>query len=99
MSTAVDVRGLTRHWDARGFSCEERTTAPGQMVPRHAFDHDELVVVLEGDMEIYVAGRTLRPRRGEEVVIPAGTRHALRNVGATPARRLHGFERDLAHTD
>jgi quercetin dioxygenase-like cupin family protein len=97
--STVDVEELTRSWDERGFNCEEHTDAPGKGVPRHAFDHDELVVVIEGDIEINVAGKTMRPGKGEEVVIPAGTEHEVRNVGQKPARRLHGFERDLAFTD
>ena len=97
--TNACIEELTKTWNSRGFRCEERIDAPGKADPLHAFDHDELLVVLEGDIEVDIAGKTLCPTAGESVVIPAGAEHEVRNVGSQPARCLHGFEHDLAQTD
>jgi mannose-6-phosphate isomerase-like protein (cupin superfamily) len=50
-------------------------------------------MVLEGALEIEIDGEATRPPVGEEVLIPAGARHTVRNVGGTPARWLHGHRR------
>ncbi len=49
-------------------------------------------MVLEGELELEMQGRTFRPKRGEEVLIPARARHTVRNVGGTTARWLYGYK-------
>ena len=39
-------------------------------------------MVLEGEVEFDIAGRVIRPTPGEEVLIPAGTLHTVRNSAA-----------------
>ena len=38
-----------------------------------------------------IAGRILRLEVGQEVMLPAGVRHTVRNVGGTSARWLYGY--------
>ena len=40
---------------------------------------------------IEIAGRILRLDAGQEVMLPAGVRHTVRNVGGTSARWLYGY--------
>ena len=49
-------------------------------------------MVLEGELELEMHGRTFRPKRGEEVLIPARVRYTVRNVGGTTARWLYGYK-------
>ena len=49
-------------------------------------------MVLEGELELEMQGRTFRPKQGEEVLIPAKVRHTVRNVGGTTARWLYGYK-------
>jgi len=59
-------------------------------------DTDEVVIVVEGEVEFEIAGVTHRPRAGEELLIPAGARHTVRNLGTTESRWLYGYEREKA---
>lgn len=43
-------------------------------------------MLIEGELELSFQGKTLRPSVGEEVLIPAETRHTVRNVGGTTNR-------------
>ena len=40
-----------------------------------------------------IAGQLHRPQVGEEVLIPAGAVHSVRNIGHTTARWLYGYKR------
>jgi hypothetical protein len=51
---------------------------------------DELVMAIEGDLELKFQGRRFHPAIGEEVLIPARVRHTVSNVGKTTARWLYG---------
>ena len=44
---------------------------------------DELVVLLEGEIEVGIEGKAERPKKGEEIFIPANTFHKVRNIGQT----------------
>jgi uncharacterized cupin superfamily protein len=54
---------------------------------------DELVMLIEGELELRFGGRTLHPQPGEEILIPAGAPHTLRNLGATKNRWYYGYRR------
>lgn len=89
--TKIDLEALRAEWAARGFSCELWIDPPDQIW--HDFEHDidELVMLLEGDCQIDMDGRTMTVHPGDELLIPAGTRHTVRNCGDGPARWLHGY--------
>jgi quercetin dioxygenase-like cupin family protein len=82
---------VLRDWAARGFSCGLWIDPPGQRWEGYVHDTDELVVVLEGELEIEIAGRRHRPKSGEELFISAGARHSVRNIGGTTAKWLYGY--------
>jgi quercetin dioxygenase-like cupin family protein len=63
--------------------------APGVVAPKHSHPGEEIVYVLEGSLEYQVEGQppvTLKP--GEVLFIPAGTIHAVKNVGSGNAAEL-----------
>ena len=86
-----DRDGIRRAWANRGFTCDLWIDPPNQIW--HDFEHDvdELVLLIEGTCQIEMNGRTLRLADGDELLIPAGTRHTVRNCGGGPARWLHGY--------
>ena len=49
-------------------------------------------MLMEGALELELQGRILRPRIGEEVLIPAHTPHGVRNIGGATARWLYGYK-------
>jgi len=63
--------------------------AQGATAPRHSHPGEEIVFMIEGTLEYRLDGRppvTIRP--GEVVFIPAGTVHAVTNVGSGNAAEL-----------
>lgn len=96
MSGKVDRAAIERDWHKRGFSCGLWTDPPGQEWRDFVHATDELVIPLEGEIELEFAGRTFRPSVGEEILIPARTNHTVRNVGGRTARWLYGYKQGSA---
>jgi mannose-6-phosphate isomerase-like protein (cupin superfamily) len=86
-----DVETVRGQWARLGFSCELWIDPPDQVWHDFLHDVDELVLLIDGDCQIEMDGRTLRLSAGDEVRIPAGTRHTVRNCGDRPAKWLHGY--------
>ena len=92
MAQTVHITAVRSDWQARGFGCDVWTDPPGQVWEDYRHAVDELVMVLEGEMEFDIAGRVIRPAPGEEVLIPAGEIHTVRNLSATTSRWLYGYK-------
>jgi mannose-6-phosphate isomerase-like protein (cupin superfamily) len=43
-------------------------------------------MLVDGEIDVCFEGKTLRPGPGEEIVIPAGASHTVRNAGNTMNR-------------
>jgi mannose-6-phosphate isomerase-like protein (cupin superfamily) len=78
-------------WAQRGFSCAIWVDPPGQVWCDFVHATDELVMPVEGEIELEIGGMKCYPRIGEEVVIPAGVRHTVRNVGNCVSRWYYGY--------
>jgi mannose-6-phosphate isomerase-like protein (cupin superfamily) len=78
-------------WAKRGFSFESWTDPPGQVWRDFMHEVDELVMLIEGEIEVELAGVAVRPQPGEEVLIPARTRHTVTNIGDVPSRWCFGY--------
>ncbi len=89
----MEQKHIATNWAARGFSCELWVDPPGQCWEDFTHATDELVVVLEGQMECEIEGRTEHPQPGKELLIPARAVHSARNIGPTTARWLFGYQR------
>jgi mannose-6-phosphate isomerase-like protein (cupin superfamily) len=61
------------------------TIAPGQDAgPEEEHAGDQIVYVLEGEAEVRVGAERFVARPGALVMVPAGTRHHVRNAGTAP---------------
>jgi quercetin dioxygenase-like cupin family protein len=89
----IDRDQVQRDWAERGFSCGLWVDPPGQRWEDFVHAADELVMVVDGELELEIAGDLHHPKVGEELFIPAGARHSVRNVAATTARWLYGYRR------
>jgi quercetin dioxygenase-like cupin family protein len=87
---------IRSQWTQRGYSFEYWIDPPGQVWRDFKHDVDELVTLIEGEIEIELEGRRLRPRVGEEVTIPAGARHTVMNTGDAANRWCFGYRRRSA---
>jgi quercetin dioxygenase-like cupin family protein len=91
MAQTVDIKAVRSDWQSRGFSCDVWTDPPGQVWNDYRHAVDEVVMVLEGDVEFEIAGNVVRPAPGEELLIPAGAVHTVRNLGTTTSQWLYGY--------
>jgi quercetin dioxygenase-like cupin family protein len=63
--------------------------APGVAFPKHSHPGEELVNVTEGLLEYALEGREpVTLKAGDVLFIPAGTPHAVRNVGSSNAAEI-----------
>ena len=93
MTTPVDQDSVAADWRERGFSCGLWVDPPGQVWADFVHDTDEIVMVVEGEVEFEIEGEIHRPSAGEELRIPAGASHTVRNLGKTESRWLYGYKR------
>jgi quercetin dioxygenase-like cupin family protein len=57
--------------------------APGVAAPRHSHPGEEIVYAIEGSLEYQLEGQPpVTLHAGEVLFIPAGTIHAVKNVGS-----------------
>lgn len=89
--TAVNKQNVSKDWAARGFSCDLWVDPPGQRWEDFVHATDELVLVVEGELEFEINGVISHPKIGEELFIPAGAVHSVRNIGRQTARWLYGY--------
>jgi mannose-6-phosphate isomerase-like protein (cupin superfamily) len=59
------------------------TLEPGQHTPESADALDQVLLVVEGEGEAAVDGKTTRLAAGERLAVRAAARHALRNTAST----------------
>ena len=72
------------------FCVAELTIAPGSGIPMHAHKkEDEMFHVTDGEVEFDFVDRQVTAPAGTTVFIPHGQFHALRTVGAQPARIIN----------
>ena len=89
----MDQEQIAQDWTARGFSCGLWIDPPGQRWEGFVHDTDELVLLIEGELELEIEGEVHRPQPGDELFIPAGARHSVRNIGGTTSKWLYGYRR------
>lgn len=87
----VDRAAVARDWRARGFSCDLFVDPPGREWNGFVHATDELVTVIEGRLEMEVGEERLVAAPGDEVFIPRGVTHSVRNRSAGTTRWLYGY--------
>lgn len=84
---------LSKDWAKRGFTCGLWADAPGQKWENYVHDVDELLLVREGVIEFEMNGKSQILQPGQEIFIPAGVYHSVRNVGTVTAKWHYGYKR------
>ena len=90
-TTRLPREKVRADWQDRGFSCDLWVDPPGTVWTDFVHDADEILMLLDGALLIEMSGRILRLEPGDEVTIPAGVRHTVRNVGDGTTRWLYGY--------
>lgn len=60
----------------------EQLIAPGAGAPTHFHPVEEILTVLAGEAEIWIADQRYSVKTGQSAIVPAGRRHGFRNSGA-----------------
>lgn len=87
----VQESQIKQDWRSRGFSFGIWIDPPGQEWLDFSHDCDELFMLVAGEIELTMAGHKQLPKVGEEILIPAHTKHSVVNVGLRDARWLYGY--------
>jgi cupin 2 domain-containing protein len=88
----MDHEHVKSNWTQRGFSFGIWTDPPGQRWENFTHDTDEIVMVIDGNVEFEIGGEIHHPRTGDELLIPAGVVHSVRNIGESTAHWLYGYQ-------
>jgi len=89
----LDQDAIEKAWEKQGFSCDVWIDPPGRRWENYEHAMDELLLVLEGKLELEMGGQKHIPQAGVEIFIPKHTRHSVRNIGETKAKWLYGYRR------
>lgn len=87
----VERAAVARDWQARGYSCDLFVDPPGREWNGFVHGTDELVTVVEGRLEMEVGDACLVAESGDEVFIPKGVTHSVRNRSGGTTRWLYGY--------
>lgn len=90
-TTRISRDAVEQEWAARGFTCDLWVDPPATVWSDFVHDADELLLLIDGALLIELGSRTVRLDPGDELLIPAGTRHTVRNVGGRTTRWLYGY--------
>jgi len=88
----LDRAAVTAEWRARGYSCGTFVDPPGRRWEDFVHDCNELVTVVEGRLEMVVSGKTMALEPGDEVFIPKGALHSVRNIHHDTTVWLYGYD-------
>lgn len=88
----VDRAAVAADWAARGYSCGLFVDPPGRTWEGFAHATNELVTVAEGRLEIEIEGACMTAEPGDEVFIPKGAVHSVRNLHDGTTRWLFGYD-------
>jgi mannose-6-phosphate isomerase-like protein (cupin superfamily) len=88
----VSKDAVARSWSERGYSCEWFIDPPGREWNNFVHHSNELVTVIDGLLEMTVAGITCLVEPGDEVFIPRRSVHSVRNVHSGITRWLYGYD-------
>ena len=88
----VDQGAVAADWAGRGYSCGLFIDPPGREWNGFVHGTNELVTVAEGRLEIEVEGQRFVAGPGDEIFIPKGAAHSVRNIHDATSRWLYGYD-------
>lgn len=90
--TPLDRNQVAHDWDRRGYSCNVFTDPPGREWNDYVHATNELVTVMVGTLKLTINGEEIIAEPGDEVFIPKGVRHSVKNISASTTRWLYGYD-------
>lgn len=90
-SRPVDRNAVAADWRARGFSCDLFVDPPGRAWLEFVHGVDEVVTIADGRLEVTVGGERILAEPGDEIYIPRGVVHSVRNIHGGMTHWLYGY--------
>ena len=88
----IDQNTIRKDWNSRGFSCDIWIDPPGKVWANFIHRSDELLMLIDGEIELEMDGKILHPEIGEELLISAGMNHTVRNIGLVTNHWFYGYK-------
>ncbi len=88
----ANVRKVSSDDTHGAYTLTEGTKPPGLGAPPHVHaEHEEAFYVLDGELELTIAGERVQAPAGTFALVPRGIEHSFSIVGASAARYLCVF--------
>ena len=87
-----DHNAVRKIWYSRGFSCDIWIDPPEKVWANFVHGTDELLMLIDGEIELEMDGEILQPEIGDEILIPAGMNHTVRNIGLVTNHWFYGYK-------
>jgi len=88
----IDHSAVRDDWYDRGFSCDIWIDPPGKIWTDFVHDTNEFLMLIDGEIELEMDDNILHPKIGDEVLIPAGMSHTVRNIGLVTNHWFYGYK-------
>ena len=88
----LDRDQVAQDWRRRGYSCDAFTDPPGREWNNFVHTTNELVAVKGGRLKLTIDGEEIIAEPGDEVFIPKGVFHSVRNVSSSTTHWLYGYD-------
>ncbi|MFO0697724.1 MAG: cupin domain-containing protein [Nitrospira sp.] len=89
---SLDRAQVALDWSQRGYSCDVFTDPPGREWNDFVHAANELVTVMEGKLRLTIGKAEILAEPGDEVFIPKGVLHSVKNLSSSSAYWLYGYD-------
>jgi quercetin dioxygenase-like cupin family protein len=83
---------VAQSWNQRGYSCDVFVDPPGREWNDFTHSTNELVTVVEGALRMTIEEEELIAEPGDEVFIPRGACHSVKNIYHAMTKWLYGYD-------
>lgn len=83
---------VSKEWRERGYSCDLFVDPPGREWNDFVHSTNEFVTVMEGKLRMIIEGEEMTAEPGDEIFIPKGACHSVRNIHSGTTRWLYGYD-------
>lgn len=91
-SVPLERDEVSREWGRRGYSCDLFVDPPGREWNDFVHATNELVTVVDGKLKLTIEGEEIVAEPGDEVFIPKGACHSVKNIADSTTHWLYGYD-------
>lgn len=88
----LDRDQVAHDWCGHGYSCDRFTDPPGREWNDFVHATNKLVTVIDGKLRLTIGAEEVIAEPGDEVFIPKGVCHSVKNVSPRTTHWLYGYD-------